>query len=288
MPKSIMQNIMRTDQDKRKWIRYRKRSIVDVPSFVGWNKLLSLIDACNNLDYDIYYKAYCRERDKGLVACLFETGGRVGEVVCLTKSNFDFTPKDYCIVSNMLLEKRYEKTGSYIETLEVEPTGAHAKLYEPKLLDSGKQIWIRKRWRTTITSEKVQRLRVRRAFPILKKEPLYPIMENYVTQSHSELLFPSPKLRKNKTRFMTETNAWLIINRIQNLTGIQLWPHWFRSQRASQLKNEYGVDADGRKDWFNWLSDPMATLYPKTSAKEMADLMLQPKAKVSKIRISRP
>ena len=288
MSKTIMQNVMKTTQGKRKWIHYKKRSIIDVPPFIGWDKLLSLIDACNEIDYDIYYRDYCRERDKGLIACLFETGGRIGEVVSLSKANFDFTPKDYCVVSGMLLEKRYEKTGSYIEVLETEPTGAHAKLYEPQLLENGKQIWKRKRWRTTITSEKVQRLRIRRAFPILKKEPLYPVMEQYIKHHHGELLFPSPKLRKNKTRFMTCTNAWLIINRIQNLTGIELWPHWFRSQRASQLKKEYGFKTDDRKDWFNWLTDPMASLYTKTRAKEMAALMLQPKANVSKLTINRP
>lgn len=268
---------MKTVQGKRTWVRYKKRSIIDVPPFIGWDKLLSLIDACNEIDYDIYYKDYCRERDKGLIACLFETGGRIGEVVSLSKANFDFTPRQYCIVSGMLLEKRYEKTGSYIETLETEPTGAHAKLYEPKLLDSGKQIWIRKRWRTTITSDKVQRLRIRRPFPILKDERLYLIMEDYVKRLHSDLLFPSSRLRKNKTRFMTTTNAWIILNRVQKLTGIQIWNHWFRSQRASQLKNEYGFSSDDRKDWFNWISDPMAALYPKTSAKEMATKMLKTK-----------
>jgi integrase len=275
MSKTIMKNVMKTIKGKRSWTRYKKRSIIDVPSFVGWDILLSLIDACNNIDYDIYYRDYCRERDKGLIATLFETGGRVGEILSLTKANFDFTPKKYCVVSNMLLEKRYEKTGSYIEIVEQEPTGAHAKLYEPKLLENGKQVWTRKRWRTTITSQKVQRLRIRRPFPILKTEPLYPIMENYVNQNHSDLLFPSSRLRKNKTRFMTCTNAWIIINRIQNLTGIELWPHWFRSQRASQLKNEYGFSSDDRKDWFNWLSDPMAALYPKTSAQEMVAKMLR-------------
>lgn len=266
---------MKTVKGKRKWIHYKKRSVLDVPPFVGWDKLLSLIDACNQIDYDIYFRDFCRERDKGLIATLFETGGRIGEVVCLTKANFDFTPKQYCVVSNMLLEKRYEKIGSYIEVVEEEPAGSHAKLYEPKLLENGKQVWTRKRWRTTITSDKVKRLRIRRSFPILKSEPLYPIMENYVKESHSELLFPSSRLRKNNTRFMTITNAWIILNRVQQLTGIEIWNHWFRSQRASQLKNEYGFTSDDRKDWFNWQTDPMAALYPKTSAKEMASLMLK-------------
>jgi len=101
------------------------------------------------------------------------------------------------------------------------------------------------------------------------------MMEQYVKQSHSELLFPSSRLGKNGTRFMTTTNDWVILNRLQHLTGIQMWPHWFRSQRASQLKNECGFTTDDRKDWFNWQTDPMASLYPKTSAKEMANHMLQ-------------
>ena len=125
-------------QGKCKWIRYKKRSSTDIPPFIGWDKLLSLIDACNDIDYDIYYRHFCRERDKGLIATLFETEGRIGEVVSLSKANFDFTPQKYCVVNGMLLEKRYEKTGSYIESLEIEPTGCHARLYEPKLLDSGK------------------------------------------------------------------------------------------------------------------------------------------------------
>jgi len=219
---------------------------------------------------------------------LVETGGRIGEVVSLAKANFDFTPKDYCVVTGMLLEKRYEKTGSYIEVLKEEPVGAFAKLYEPQLLENGEQIWKRKRWRTTITSEKVMRLRIRQPFPIMKSDPLYPILENYVKHSHSELLFPSSRLRKNKTRFMTATNAWIILNRVQKITGIQIWNHWFRSQRASQLKNEYGFDADDRKDWFNWKTDPTATLYPKTSALEMAKKMLKVKANITKLRINRP
>jgi len=283
-----MKNVMKTVKGKRKWENYYKRSLVDVPPFIGWDKLLSLIDACNEIDYDIYHR-HLRERDKGLIACLFETGGRIGEVVTLAKANFDFSHKRYCIVSDMLLEKRYEKTGSYIEILKEEPTGAFAKLYTPYLHpETGKQQLKRKRWRTTITSDKVLRLRIRQPFPIMKSDPLYPIMEQYVKHSHSELLFPSSKLRKNKTRFMTTTNAWIILNRIQKITGIQIWNHWFRSQRASQLKNEYGFDSDDRMDWFNWLSDPTAALYPKTSALEMATKMLKVKANITKLRINRP
>jgi len=270
MQKNIMKN--------RKWISYHKRSIGEpdeVPEFIGWDKLLSIIDACNNIDYDLYYRDYCRERDKGLVAVLFLTGGRIGEVLSLTNDNFDFTPTKYCIVSNMLLEKRFEKTGSWIEVLNEMPQGVHARLYEPQLLENGKQIWKRKRWNTTITSEKVKKLRVRKPFPIFKNEPLYPIMEAWITRNHSALLFPSPRLRKNKTRFMSTTNAWIIIHRLQELTRIQMWPHWFRSQRASQLFHEYGLTWEDLKMWFSWQSETMASLYAKTSPETLAERMLQ-------------
>jgi len=277
MQKNIMKN--------RKWIRYHKRSIGnpdEVPEFIGWDKLLSIIDACNNIDYDIYYRDFCRERDKGLVAVMFETGGRVGEVVSLTKANFDFNHSKYCVVSGMLLEKRFEKIGSYYETITEKPTGAHAKRYEPQILANGKQIWKRKRWDTTITSEKVKKLRIRKPFPIFKNEPLYSVMEKYVKQNHSDLLFPSSRLRKNKTRFMTITNAWIIIHRLQELTEIQMWPHWFRSQRASQLFHEYGLTWEDLKMWFDWQSEAMASLYAKTSPETLAERMLQ---RIKKVKV---
>lgn len=268
------------------WKHYHKRSIGEpdeVPEFIGWNKLLSIIDACNQIDYDMYYRDYCIERDKGLIATLFETGGRIGEVLPLTKENFDFNHPQYCIVSGMLLEKRFEKIGSYYETVKEKPIGAHAKLYEPMLLEDGSQIWKRKRWDTTIESERVKRKRIRKPFPIFKNEPLYPIMEAWVKRNHSELLFPSPKTRKNGTRTMTITNAWIIINRLQKLTEIEMWPHWFRSQRASQLYLEYGLTWEDLKTWFSWESEVMASLYAKMSTESLAERMIQ---RISQTKLS--
>ena len=95
----MLKNIMKTVQGRRKWIRYKKRSSIDVLPFVGWDKLLSLIDAWNDIDRDIYYCDFCRERDKGLIATLFENGRRIGEVVSLSKANFDFTSKKYCVLN---------------------------------------------------------------------------------------------------------------------------------------------------------------------------------------------
>lgn len=290
----MKQNIRAKD---RSWKHYHKRSVAkpgEIPPFIGWDKLLSMIDACNQLDYDTYYRDYCIERDKGLIATLFECGGRIGEVVALTKANFDFTPKDYCIVSGMLLEKRFEKIGKYLEIVTEEPTGAFAKLFEPYIdPKTGEQKWQRERWRTTITSEKVKALRIRKPFPIFKNEPLYPIMEAWINHNHSAILFPSPKTRKNGTRFMTITNAWIIINRIQKQTGIDCFPHWFRSQRASQLFYEYGCTWAELKLWFSWESEKTAALYTKGTAEDLVTLMLRKMQQqipnnITKIAINQP
>jgi integrase len=256
--------------------RYRRRSIGEdeIPEFIGWDRLLQIIDACNYIDYDLYYRDYCRERDKALIATLFETGGRVGEVLQLRRENFDFSNEKWCVVRGMPLFKRFEKTVSWYETVSRKPTGAHAKLYTPKILDDGRQVWIRRRWDTTIDSPSVQRKRIRKPFPIFKDEPLYPIMESWVKRNHSDLLFPSPKRRKDGTRTMTITNAWLIIHRLQKLTGTEMWPHWFRAQRASQLFTEYGLTWEELKMWFSWQTERMATLYAKASAEDLAERML--------------
>ena len=259
------------------WKHYKKRGIYnDAPVFIGWDKLLSIIHACDNLEYDTYFRTYCIERDKGLIATLFQTGGRIHEVLKLRRQNFLFDAhKKYCIVKGMLLEKRFEKTGSYIETIEEEPEGAFARLFEPKLLDNGKQVWTRKRWRTTTDSPRVKQMRIRKPFPILKSEPLYPVMREWIERNHSDILFPTPKKRRNKSPYMTGANSWVIIHRLQELTKIEMWPHWFREQRASQLAREYGFTWEHLMKWFSWETERQARKYGKTAEEDLAKVMLK-------------
>ena len=42
---------------------------------------------------------------------------------------------------------------------------------------------------------------------------------------------------------------------------IHLWNHWFRSQRASQLKADYGFAEGDLMEWFQWLDFKTATHY---------------------------
>lgn len=257
------------------WKHYTKRGIYNkAPPFIGWDKILSVIDACNQVDYDTYFREYCIERDKALIATLFETGGRIKEVLSLRTDNFDFSNPQYVVVRDMLLSKRFEKIASYFETVEEMPTGSTAKLFQPKLLDSGKQVWVRKRWKTSIDTPQVKELRIRKAFPILKSEPLFQIMEQWIKRNHGTLLFPSPKTRRNGSRQMTTTNAWLIIHRVEEITKIEMWPHWFREQRASQLAREYGFTWEQLMKWFSWETERQARKYGKTTEEDLAEILI--------------
>lgn len=79
---------------------------------------------------------------------------------------------------------------------------------------------------------------------------------------------------------MTPTNAWLILNRIQGITGIGIWPHWFREQRASQLAREYGMSWEQLMKWFSWETERQARKYGKTTEEDLAKSMIRSMAKV--------
>jgi len=99
-------------------------------------------------------------------------------------------------------------------------------------------------------------------------------MEAWVNRNHSELLFPSPKKRKDGSATMTSTNAWLIIRRLEDLTKIEMWPHWFREQRASQLAREYGFTWEHLMKWFSWETEGMARKYGKTTEEDLAEIVM--------------
>lgn len=79
----------------------------DVTEFCGWDKLLEIVKRAEK----VRFKAYPEGILPALVAALFETGGRISEVLGLKRKNFDLDMEsDFVIVKNMLLVKR--KKGS--------------------------------------------------------------------------------------------------------------------------------------------------------------------------------
>jgi integrase len=124
-----------------------------VEKFCGWQALTELI----NLIYD--------EKQKAFFVTMFQTGGRVTEVLLLKKYNFTVLPDEGIVkVTQMRLLKRYEKLDNYVDT-------------------EGKN-----RWHT-------QRLvKFRKTFTIQRREPFTLILENYLKQVNGPdvYLFASP------------------------------------------------------------------------------------------------
>jgi len=273
------------------WINYFKRKVGDVTEpipFMGWDKLLSVIDACEQVPYEDYYRNYCIERDKAFVSALFLTGGRAEEVCRLERKNFDFDSfSDYVVVKGMLNQKRFLVLGDDIIERDTRPKpGAHSKYWKAER-KKGKTVYVRRVLITDITSDKAKELRIRKQFPILKSEPLVPILEKWVNQEsditdlwatrrHSDVLFNSPK-----HKYMTAMNGWYIIRRLQEITKIEMWPHLFRSQRASQLYYEYGLRWEELKRWFSWESIAMADLYTKTSPETLVEIIKRRRKEVA-------
>jgi integrase len=184
----------------------------DVQGFCGWEFLLRIREACG------------RPVDKALIAALFETGGRVSEVLQLKKSNF-VDRGEFLVVDSMPVLKKKEK--SY------------------------------------------------RTFPIPKWEPLTKDIEDYLNsyvEKEGDRLFP-----------FNRVNAFFIIRQIggrlgdvkipfSNIYANQLYPHWFRAMRATQLKSEYDFDAIALASFFGWKLPQFGvmTVYSKLSWEELS------------------
>jgi len=191
-----------------------KRSVEIVESFCGWDYLIKLVKKCR------------REVDKALISALFETGGRVSEVLMLRKDNF-IVQKPFLVVKAMPVLKRYSKIGEYVD-------------------ENG-----RVRWRT---KKKI----AYRTFPIHMEEPLCPPLLEYIN-----------KIREGRLFHIGRTQVYRIVRNLDE----NIFPHWFRAQRASQLALEYGFDIHDLIDFFNWKSLQTATHYSRMGWKGLANKM---------------
>ena len=237
----------------RKTKHYARLSVRDyIEEFCGWNNLKAIIDYAGT------------EREQAFFSALFETGGRVSEVLALTKQNFILNePKGVIIVRDMPLMKRYRK----IKEIEnPEETG--------------------RKWIT----EKIHKKR--KQFPILLKEPLTPILLKWLEKT-SDLLFPSPyraglpltrfwayyQIRKIDRKLPEDVRAALGLNKpfiyreYYISSRLHLWLHWFRSQRASQLVHDYGFEIMDLLNFFEWERYETALHYAKKGWRDLANKM---------------
>lgn len=194
----------------------------DVREFCGYDFLIKIIEVAR---FPML---------QALIVLLFETGGRVNEVLKLRKSNF--SSKDKYEEITISVSKRYKKVG--------------------KVADASKKSGYR--WIT-------ERLSDFRTIPILKTSPLLSHVQNYLkTLDGDSLLFP-----------ITRQTAFYRIRDVgrQIDPDLELYPHWFRAQKASQLASEYGFDIYDLKQFFRWIDDNMAEFYASLGAKGLAKKM---------------
>ncbi len=229
---------------------YHRLNVYDyVLGFCGWEPIQELIKYAGSPRNEMYLTA------------LIKTGGRAGEVLSLEKENFSINNREkYILVSNMKLEKRWK--------LIKNPDGS-------------------------VFRQHIEA--VRKPFSMLTDEPLSSELLEYIDNSKHSQLFSSPyKAHDPLTvswgyKFIRRINDEIprpLFNRLglnipfnDKVTGkklsdtIHLWQHWFRSERASQLKAEYDFTEADLMEFFGWLDYKTALHYSKLGASNLAKKM---------------
>jgi integrase len=229
---------------------YHRLNVYDyIFEFAGWEPLTELIKYAGSPRNELY------------LLSLIKTGGRASECLALDKENFSvITKKKYILVQNMKLEKRWHKV---------------------KAQDGSS---VREHMEAT-----------RKPFPILLKEPLSQELLDHLETVKDGPLFKSPyKNHKPLTRdwgykLIRRINDDLprpLFNRLglnvpfrdkvtqeQLSATIHLWQHWFRSQKASQLRSEYDFSEADLMEFFGWLDYRTALHYSKLGASNLAAKM---------------
>jgi integrase len=191
----------------------------DVREFCGWPKLMEIVNRAK------------KGETKALIAALFLTGGRISEVLMLTRGNFTLSKdKKYLLIKGMPIVKRFRKVGEWID-------------------DEGKR------------RKKTEKLTEYRTIPIPIKEPLTKILLDWVSRF------------KRKDQKIFNTTRVMAFYDIRKL-GEDLYPHWFRAQRASQLASEYGFQEHQLMEFFAWKDYKTAMHYSRLGWKDLAKQMV--------------
>lgn len=176
-----------------------------------------------------------RERDGAFATIAFGTGGRVSEVRMLHRNNFILTNPKVVLVKRMRVLKRFHR--------EVDPKTKKKKI----VLDTV----------------------YRKTFPIRRDEPLTELMVQWI-KKQNEWLFPT---NRGDNVFLGRTMAYNIARKLGKSVGMWIYPHWFRAQRASQLRLEYGFDTIDLMEFFAWEDVKTATRYAKMGWRGLAEKM---------------
>jgi integrase len=196
-----------------------------------------------------------KQQAQAMVATIFETGARIGEVIGHRRFILDFPGlkcKDIkssqdAIAVVFSIEKRYDKTATTIKYRATNGTKMHWTS-EEEAKRSGHpfepyQGYLTKR---CITIRNI-------VFP--NKEPLVPIMMSWVEKTKKE------KDENAKLFNISYNKAYRIITATGRKLGLDFPPHRLRAERATQLVVEYGFTDHDLTEWFSWKSPVVALDY---------------------------
>ncbi len=120
---------------------------------------------------------------------------------------------------------------------------------------------------------KTERIEATRDFSFRADEPLAKPLAEWIIHALNnryEWLFPSP-YKANEP--LSRKWAYQLIAKIGDRLNMELYPHWFRSQRASQLASEYDFREASLLEWFQWEKWETAKKYAKLGPLGLAKKM---------------
>lgn len=207
----------------------------DVDGFCGWPFLIKLV---NKADSPLM---------QGLIPGMHQTGGRISEVLSLRKLQVDQTlHPDVVVIKQMLLVKRFEKVGTVTKWKCV---GHCAQRWKQAPEPQEFKVHKIKKYSGWLTKTVLDH----RTFPIRLDEPLTPYFLSWCekVRGKNDLLFPI----KRSAAFVRVRNIGKELNMsipLANIHSSEIYDHFFRAERASQLAFDYGFHRDDLDEFFGW------------------------------------
>jgi len=259
----------------------------NITQFCGWGPLRELISIIPEEAQDFYI-------------ALFKTGSRVTEALLLKKRNFTVDREAGTILVNEArLLKKYVKIGKYKDSeghdrwttkgevrfrkdfyiMLREPLSDRLCTYLETVKDSDGYLFPSpyrhsKKYKK-LHPEKPDELKTREpdvnkkrhrsaswAYRLIRKvnDKLPEYYAQYLKNHHrdpgqAEALAMNLKRRLGLLKKWYDENGDLISNELH------IWLHWFRSMRASELRQDYRFDSLELRDWFSWETTATAEKY---------------------------
>jgi len=260
---------------------YFRLSVTEnIEEFVGWTPLLDL------------FKLIHRPLIKRYFAFLFQTGGRASEVLALKRGNFEILKEEGFIkVSHMLLLKRYEKLDSYLDAEGLNRWHTQKKYKERKIFTISMKEPL-----TPILVEHLNEVKELGAYLFASpykhrkkfikahakiEESLFdvngnlPYVPTWMYRNIRKINDLAPKTLKQRLGLLTPFYANVEGKKepVKVSDQLHLFLHWFRSQKASQLVDDYQFVIDDLLAYFSWEDWVTANRYAKRSWKGLASKM---------------